>query len=248
MIAACSESEPELEQVTLDTAPDDVLLSVAHALSSADVVVLGRICRSVSAVLRETLARRQAAAVQRVHGKCCECGQVLVANTRQRASAGGCQWAVTLGAHPKLPRPLWTLLGENTRRWRDACLDSQDTAVLMHLLRSRAGKRAALNVPLRIFELDQHPIGCSGVRALLRTLPEAAPALDVLSLDGCGIEDAGACALANAISDGRLRLRLLSLDENPFSTAARQKLRVACRARNIDLSASQAIDNESLWE
>ena len=241
---AVSPSCVELEEIiTLATAPDDVLLSVAHALPSADVSALSRLCHSVAAVLCEMLACRRAAAVQRVHDKCCECGGRAVVR-EDSVNSRSCQWATTLGAQAKLPRPLWTR-SENPRRWHDACLDSSDTAVLMHLLRSGAADSGAR---LRTFELDQHPIACGGVRALLRTLPKAAPALDVLSLDGCGIEDEGASALADAIADGLLRLRMLSLDENKFSTGQRQKLRAACRARNVGLSASQAVDNESLWE
>ena len=235
-MAASSSEDETPEHITLATAPDDVLLSVAHVLAPADVVALGRLCRCVASVLREILASQRAAAVQRVHDKCCECGK----------AADACQWAATLGAQAKLPCPLWTR-SDHPRRWDDACFDSSDTSILMHLLR-RTGAGERSDSALRTFALDQHPIACGGVRSLLRTLPEAAPALDVLSLDGCGIEDAGACALADAISDGLLRLRMLSLDENPFSTAGRRKLRAACRSRNVELSASQAVDNESLWE
>ena len=66
------------------------------------------------------------------------------------------------------------------------------------------------------------------MRVLLSHLSRIAPRLEILSLNGNAIGDAGAAALAASLRAGAApRLKKLYLDGNPASAAAVQALRGA---------------------
>ena len=145
-------------------------------------------------------------------------------------------------------------------------LDEAEMRLLVHLLRQRVQRSQVQQQQRQRWQQEQEeheqqqqsstavlppkhlvfddPLGvtASAARVLAAAIPVVTPSLQSLSLAGCGIDD-DAAALAEAVPK-LPRLFNMSLEENPFSPAARALLRNACRRCDVQLSAYTEVDNE----
>ena len=222
----------EDDSVTLVSLGADELSSIAGALSSscsaADRCALARSCRFCHVALKDLLVDERNAALQALHTLYCACGAY-------GANGGAyCPWLSGLrqSKHVHLKR-LATV--------RDMPLSSDETRLLLSLVE--------LNSPVEELVVDYTGgVEPDAVRIIAAALPTYAPSLVALSMAGCHLCDVGATSVASIVGTGRLRrLQHVSVEDNPFSPAARARLRQACRQHRVALSAFTEVENESIF-
>lgn len=220
------DTDDDDEPLHLHDIGEDALLHLVSLLPSSTVSELASSSQRFREALGGHLETLRAAALKAFHDRHCNC------------SAAQCPW-------------LEAIATERFLRLSFSCmsLDTAGTRLLLHLLRQRQNRRNVANrLPVAELVLDYASIEPTAIVALARGLPSATPVLSTLSLAGCDIDDTGAKALAQMVSSGLLRkLRELSLEDNPFSPAARYSVRHACRSHGVALSAYSEVENESLY-
>lgn len=219
-----SDSEPSDVQPTLDFLNSDLLLCIANALpEAADLVSFSCIAHQFADALASTRQSTLALACKALHD----------AYSFHHCRDGPCRWDQT--SCDWLERSRLVQL----RALPKHQLLAAQALVLVHVLARR-----------RWPALEELVFDCivsdEALVILARALPAVAPALTRLSLSGCSVRDAGAVAIAEAVS-GLPCLRELCMEDNPFSPTARGKLRLACRPRKVTLTAFSEIENESLY-
>lgn len=220
-----------LGQVTFNRLSEDDLWCIgANLVGPADRLSLARSCRSCHAALATAVMSDRQTAIRSVHDRHCSC-----------LTPGSCVWLSKLhGRHVQLKHVPSVLIGDDHPAVKEA-----EMRVLLSLLRRPCGVHQTLDELVLDYSSGIEP---AAVKLLRSSLPCIAPALQSLSMAGCRLCDAGVSSIAEMVNTGGLRrLNSIAVEDNPFSPAARSRLRLACRKHGIALSAFTEIENESIY-